>query len=412
MAVFTGSAGDDTFVGTFSYDYFDLGQGGDDRARGGSASDTFSMAGALTSGDRLDGGAGDDAVYLQGDYSAGLAVTAASVVGVEYFYINAGFDYDLTFADAVNSTASGMVINASFLGGADHLYFNGSRETSSPFQFYDGAGDDRLVGGHGSDGFNLISGGGDIATGGDGNDVFSLGGQLDRADRINGGDGHDYLYLIGDYGLTFRPNTLRFVEQIYLTDGYDYRLRLHDNTVAAGEVLTVDASGLTGDHTAMIDDSNDLDGRLVVTGGAWRDILIGGAGDDRLWGADGRDSLVGGDGDDWLFGGEGHDDMRGGAGQDTFYFQEGQSVGNPDLMADLALSDVVDLLEIDADATLGGNQAFTLVNHFTRAPGQLDLVYDSAAGVTHFLMDTDGDGAADQAIDAAGNRTAFTQFVL
>ena len=84
MAVFTGTAGDDDFTGTFSYDSFDLTQGGNDTAKGRSNSDSFSMGGTFNGGDRLDGGGGNDSVTLAGNYSAGLTITTPMLTGFEY----------------------------------------------------------------------------------------------------------------------------------------------------------------------------------------------------------------------------------------------------------------------------------------------------------------------------------------
>jgi Ca2+-binding RTX toxin-like protein len=413
MTTFTGTAGNDSFTGSFTNDTFDLRQGGDDVARGMSGGDTFSMGAEFGAGDRLDGGAANDGVYLDGDYSGGLTVLASMARNVEAFYLFSGFSYDLTLVDAVNQSSFGMTITAQSLAAGNYLHFNGARETVSSFLVYGGAGDDRLVGGEGNDGFYLYPGGEDLAVGGGGQDFYQFNAALDQGDRIDGGDGRDTIYLSGEYNLAFKANTVRGIEQMYLADGFDYRLRLHDNTVAAGEQLSIQAYQLTGVHRARLDGSRELDGNLYLTGGEGRDTLLGGAADDQLQGDAGRDSLVGGDGDDWLWGGAGRDEMTGGSGQDTFTFVEGDSsTGNPDLMVDLALSDVVDVAQIDADTTQDFDQAFTLVGHFTGAAGQLDLVYDSGLGVTHFLMDTDGDGLSDITVDATGNRTGFTQFVL
>jgi Ca2+-binding RTX toxin-like protein len=414
MTNFLGTAGDDNLTGTYGGDYFNLAQGGDDHARGGAGVDTFSMEASMTSADRLEGGLGSDTVYIDGDYSAGLTILAATLSDIETLYLFPGFDYDITIADGANQAASGMSVNAGALGAGDSLRFNGSKETASPWYLFGGAGDDQLIGGGGADSFALYAGGDDFVVGGAGPDQLSIGDGLDRGDRLNGGDGRDSLYLYGaDYSLTFRANTVRFVENFQLSDGFDYRLRLHDNTIAAGEMLTVSAYQLTGSHKAVIDASRETDGDLQVVGGAGRDVLTGGGGDAVLSGGAGGDNRTGGDGDDQLWGQGGHDVLSGGAGQDIFLFREGEtSSGNPDLITDLGAADVIDISGIDANTSLEFDQAFTVVSHFTHAAGQLDLVYDPGDGVTHMLMDTDGDAVADLAIDATGNRASFTQFIL
>jgi Ca2+-binding RTX toxin-like protein len=413
MTYLSGTAGDDSYTGSIGSDYFYLVQGGDDWARGGGAGDGFAMGGSLSSGDRLDGGSGADTVFLSGDYSAGLAVQAAMAVDMEAFYMSDGFSYDLTFADGVNQTADGMLINAASLSAANHLEFDGSRETTSTFNVYGGAGDDRLITGGGVDNLHIEAGGADVASGGGGADTFGAGAQLDRGDRLNGGHGSDILFLNGDYNLALRPNTVRFIERIDLADGHDYRLRLHDNAVASGETMKITAFSLSGEHRLRLVGSLELDGNLLVTGGGGRDSLVAGGGDDQLSGGAGGDFLLGGDGADILRGGVNHDLLTGGDGQDAFMFDDGDSsAGNPDLITDLSAFDIVDLAAVDADSGAAGDQTFTLVGGFTGAAGQLDIDYDSGAGLTHFLMDTDGDAVADLAVDAAGDQTGFTQFVL
>jgi Ca2+-binding RTX toxin-like protein len=413
MTYFTGTAGDDNYTGSIGSDYFYLVQGGDDWARGGAANDSFGMGATLSSGDRLDGGLGADTVFLDGDYSSGLTVQAAMAVDMDGFYMSDGFSYDLAFADGVNQTADGMQINAVSLAAGNHLYFDGSRETTSTFNVYGGAGDDRLIGGGGVDNLHIEAGGADLAIGGGGADTFGAGDQLDRGDRLNGGHGSDILFLNGDYNLALRPNTVRFIERIDLTGGHDYRLRLHDDTVGSGETMKITAFALTGEHRLRLVGSMELDGNLLVTGGAGRDSLVGGGGEDQLSGGAGGDFLVGGDGADILRGGASHDRLTGGDGQDTFLFDDGgSSVGNPDLITDLSPFDIIDLSAIDAEAGAAGDQQFALVSHFTGAAGELEILYDSGGDVTRFLMDTDGDAIADQAIDAMGDGGGFSQFIL
>ena len=65
-------------------------------------------------------------------------------------------------------------------------------------------------------------------------------------------------------------------------------------------------------------------GNDVLHGGSGRDDLDGGRGDDVLYGGSGRDNLDGGRGRDILFGGSGRDDLYGGRGNDILFGGDGR----------------------------------------------------------------------------------------
>ena len=175
----------------------------------------------------------------------------------------------------------------------------------------------------------------------------------------------------------------------------------------------------------------------VLAGGAGSDLLTGGEGADTLLGdgiigidfgggstgpidivpsgfADGADTLIGGKGDDSLGGGAGADMLTGGAGADSFVFIDvTDSVpGAQDTITDLDRRDVIDLSRIDADITQDGDQAFVLVKHLDGHAGEATMVFDKGGGVTHLLLDINGDGEADSQLDIMGARPAVEQFVL
>ncbi|MEO1777193.1 MAG: calcium-binding protein [Pseudomonadota bacterium] len=77
-------------------------------------------------------------------------------------------------------------------------------------------------------------------------------------------------------------------------------------------VTSEDVSGVT--HLTL---ETDVLG-LVRTGGAGRDTLVGGSGNDQLWGGAGHDILQGRAGDDMLIAGAGRDTLEGGSGADIF----------------------------------------------------------------------------------------------
>ena len=74
--------------------------------------------------------------------------------------------------------------------------------------------------------------------------------------------------------------------------------------------------------------------------------------------------------------------------------------------------ETVDLSEIDADETTGGNQAFQIVAMFTDTPGEIILRYSAGKDRTTLRGDTDGDSIADLVIALDGDQTGFAGFVL
>src|SRR5687768_14106716 len=181
------------------------------------------------------------------------------------------------------------------------------------------------------------------AFGNGGNDILYFGGALTSADEADGGAGSDSLVLQGDYsaGLTLGANALAGIETVQLlarTNSLyggsglttnNYALATVDSSVAAGALLTIDASGLASNESLSFNGSGEHDGRFQITGGLGADTLTGG------WGAD---TLSGGGGNDVIDGGAGADAMSGGLGDDLFIadnvgdtIQESASAGNDEV---------------------------------------------------------------------------------
>ena len=182
-----GGAGNDWMRGGAGNDQFDLSNGGNDTVFGGHGGDTISPAAALTSADRLNGGAGYDYLYLGGDYSGGLNFAAATLTGVEQIYLYAGFDYDLTLHDGTIAAGETLVFALYGLGSADNLTLNASQETNGSVSVTGGAGADWLAGGDHED---SLSGGmrADTIRGGGGDDLITGG---PNRDLLTGGTGGD-----------------------------------------------------------------------------------------------------------------------------------------------------------------------------------------------------------------------------
>lgn len=223
---------------------------------------------------------------------------------------------------------------------------------------------DTLLGLGGAD---LLAGrfGNDEIDGGDGNDTVE-GGQ--GADELEGGAGLDMLSY----------QTSAAAVRVSLASGEGYFGDAAGDVFSGFEALRGSASTLAGDTLGGDSLNNTLDGL---------------AGHDSLSGGGGRDSLLGGGGADSLVGGGGGDVLRGGGGADLFIFRglADSALATPDRILDFTRNtDRIDVSAIDANATVGGNQAFTLVATagagFTAA-GQLR--FEHLGGVTRVLANTD-----------------------
>jgi Ca2+-binding RTX toxin-like protein len=314
----TGTPGNDTLVGTAGDDLFDISAGGSDTVVAGSGTDTILAGAAFNAADRIDGGteADDtneiDTLVLDGNYAAGVVLTATTLVNVEEIRLTAGNSYNLTTANAT-VVASSLNIDGSTLSAANTLTVNASAEieVTSSYTMTGGAGNDVFVGSAGPDYFDISFGGNDSINGGGGRDTIYAGGMLTAADQINGGIGTDFLYLNGNYGagLTLGATTLTNMEAIVVQAGNNYNLTLNNAMLTGTQGATVDGFVLGSGNTLTVNASAETDSGTVYTlaGGAGNDNLTGGAGNDLLNGNAGNDILIGGAGNDILTGGLGND---------------------------------------------------------------------------------------------------------
>jgi Ca2+-binding RTX toxin-like protein len=133
-----------------------------------------------------------------------------------------------------------------------------------------------------------------------------------------------------------------------------------------------------------------------VTGGSMADRIAVSAGAATLDGMGGNDTLIGGAGADRLTGGTGVDLMTGGGGADRFVFRTGHSpVSTPDRITDFqaGVDDLVFLGMLRGSFEWRGASAFTAGGHSEAR---------MASGTTLLLVDADGNGAADLAVNLAG----------
>jgi Ca2+-binding RTX toxin-like protein len=380
--------------------------GGNDDVRLGDGNDAAYFGAAYTSGDKVDGGAGDDQLALQGDYSS--LVTLGTMIGVETLsimtYTDARFggasaspySYNIFAPDAAVAAGTQLKVNAAVLQAGENLTFDGSAETDGSFFIYGGKGVDTLTGGAGADVF-----------------FFAEDGRFAATDHVDGGGGaNDQMVLRGNYSLVLSGTSVVNVETVVLMSGSDarfyapgtpfsYDITTAEDTVAAGQTMTFNGARLNANETLHFDGSLETNGNFRLFGGSADDVIKGGAGDDLI------------------YGGLGADQLTGGAGADVFRYQAtAESTSTSlDLISDFTSgTDKLDLSRIDANSLLDGDQAFRLVDTFTgqgaTSAGELRIYQDQ--GSWFVAGDTNGDGNADLLISlhTTGNAAVVSSDIL
>ncbi|HEX4296124.1 MAG TPA: calcium-binding protein [Rhizomicrobium sp.] len=313
---------------------------------------------------QISGGAGDDALVLDGDFSGGVSFGSNTIHSVETITLTAGHSYSLDLSG--NSVASGgtIAIDGSSLGAGNSFDF----------------------------GFDT-AGGGDASydlTGGAGDDAFFMLDTLKASDRIDGGGGsNDEIQLNGDYsaGVTFNANTIKNIEALFVLNGNSYSFTENDGNVAAGATMGVSGSILGAANFLHFDGSAETDGHFQLIGGAGSDVLIGGAQSDILTGNGGADTLTGG------------------GGADTFtYMSAGESTSTTyDTITDFASgSDSFDL-PVSVSQVYAASGSLDSGANFDGELAGLDIVHVHGATVLtvtggtlngHVFLVVDGDGNA------------------
>jgi Ca2+-binding RTX toxin-like protein len=141
--------------------------------------------------------------------------------------------------------------------------------------------------------------------------------------------------------------------------------------------------------------------QIVFTGTRTADYIIANDLDNTIYGKEGGDNLNGQAGRDLIFGGAGADAVSGGYGRDTFAFST-VSEASGDRIVDW-YADVIDLARIDANASVGGNNAFTFVgDRGFNGRGQLHYVQNTTNGVTYIEANVSGGLAPEFRIEVVG----------
>ncbi|WP_343717036.1 calcium-binding protein, partial [Inquilinus sp.] len=397
-----GDAGDNALYGNGGADKL-WGNGGDDILDGGAGADV------------LDGGDGTNAASYVGSAQA-VAVDLATGKGA---YGDAAGDTLIRIADVFGSDFADTLVG----DGADNSLYGGAGKDT----LIGRGGDDFLEGGAGPDSLN--GGAGDnmasyfgssagvtvnlatrAATGGDaqGDQLYFISGLYGSgfADQLSGDAGDNVLYgnggadkLWGNGGNDIL-NGGAGADTLY--GGAGYNVASYFGSLAGVSVNLATGAAAGGDAQGdLLYQITDLFGSDVA------DQLGGDASGNVLYGNGGADILWGNGGDDVLSGGAGADSLYGGGGRDLFLFEaaadSGATAGTRDRIMDFTRgSDRIDLSDIDANASAGGNQAFNFIggDAFTGVAGQLRVFTEAGALVV--AGDLNGDRVADFTIAVSG----------
>jgi Ca2+-binding RTX toxin-like protein len=348
-----------------------------------------------------------------------------------------GYGATITDTEVFGLNANQIASVTATVTGTTFLTSAPALDTSSPWAGYGGGTGGGGTGGGGTGGGGTGGGGtGTSYAGTAGNDILTLPAAVNGA-TVDLGAGADRLVLS-----SAGPNTLSVanVERITggsaadtvtlttqaksaivdLGGGAD-RLVLSstgNNTVTVSNVETITGGAMIDAvtfATAVTGGVVDLGGGMdrvklssagpnsitvsnveTVTGGLQADRITVAAGAATLEGGGGNDTLIGGAGADRLQGGVGVDLLTGGGGADRFVFRAGESpLAAHDRITDFqsGVDDLVFLGQLRGAFEWRGSAAFTADGHSEAR---------MAAGTTLLLVDADGNGAAELAVDLTG----------
>jgi len=242
------------------------------------------------------------------------------------------------------------------------------------------------------------------------------------ADLMAGGDGSDTFYVDNAGDVVTETNATLSTGGSDLVNSYLTTYTLGTN-VENGRVLNTGAANITGNTLANVlfagSGNNVLDGLGGVDTASYQYASAGvtvslslvgaqttvGSGSDTLnaieniTGSNYVDTLTGGTGANTITGLAGKDIMTGNGGADTFKFNaitDSATDANRDVILDFGADDVINLVSIDANTGLAGDQAFSAIKtgtfssatSFTSADvGK--LFFDTTSKILYGNTDTD-----------------------
>lgn len=341
----TGTGHGLTLTGTAHNDTFYLQSAPAVTAFGGAGNDLFFFGSGFSSSDAINGGAGNNTIELDGNYTS-LNISSSMMSDIQTLELVKGHSFDMTLDAGVVTTGETLMVSAAALGAGDVLTVYGSALTAGTLVVDAGAGADDLTGGAGTNTFNMA-------------------GFFTASDEINGGTGTTKVDLSGDYstGLTFTSTTMINVGTLDLTAGHSYDLTLNAATVASGQTMTIQGSTLGASDNMTIDGAA-VAGTLAIYGGAGTNDLIGGAGNDTIRAGSGSDTIAGGAGADKLFAGSGADNF--------VYYAAGDSTSTT--------RDIIDGFNTSLDKIelLGGLNGASVINNAVTAGNLSSANFDRA----------------------------------
>jgi Ca2+-binding RTX toxin-like protein len=358
-----GNTLDNIISGNEDNDIIDAQDGGADSLFGHDGNDQFRFAAAFGPGDTVDGGAGNDSVSLVGTYD--VVLTGVSLTSVETLILGAGFNYRLVTTDALLAAGNVLTIDATALGAAHRLTFDGRAETDAAFNIVSGFGDDLLYGGAGND----------MLAGGAGNDLFF------------GGAGND-TYIAHQEGDVIAEA---------VGEGNDIAFTSISYRLAAGIELET-LSAITHSATSA----------LNLIGNEFAQTLIGNYGANTLDGGEGADTLHGLLGDDIYIVDNAGDTVieAEGEGNDIVYALASYALTSNQSIETLSTrnhgeTQAIDLVGNQLNNTLIGNNGNNVLNGNAGADTMIGL-----AGDDTYVIDDAGDLVIDT--EGQGNDTVFT----
>lgn len=294
---------------------------------------------------------------------------------------------------------------------------------------------DTLIGSSFDDAITIY-GGNDYVDTGLGNDRIydfsALNGGPSGQDVVRAGAGNDTIFTSLDTASNLYDggadiDTVNFIAVGSRGAGVDVDLRWGTavNILTGTNSSLVSIENVVG--TAFNDFIDGTDGSNTLRGYDGIDRLDGRGGSDRLSGENGHDILLGGSGNDTMDGGQGNDILVGGIGADMMAGNQGADIfayvgfndsGNGSLADKIYgfehLVDDINVLDLDASALAGGNQAFRFIgSQAFNAAGQIRSVYDAARNETLVLFNNDNDATAEMTIKLDGRITlSAADFVL
>ncbi|MGH6871130.1 MAG: M10 family metallopeptidase C-terminal domain-containing protein [Rhizomicrobium sp.] len=267
--------------------------------KSGAGDDVFNFKASYMGG-AIDGGAGNDSLQLNGDYSELVPFAAGSLVSVEHIVLGAGHDYDFLLMDGNLVSGQTLTVNGTALGAGDVLSFNAFPATTGKLVLNGGAGADLLSGtthadtidGGAGDDQIQPDGGNDKVSGGDGDDaILYFANPLTAGAAIDGGAGSDVLLLQGDYsgGVVFGSTTMTNVEGLTVDGDFSYNLTLADANLKSGAHFQVDADYAGASDRLILNDGAETNAVLTVNGGIGNDVITAGGGTHTFLGNGGND---------------------------------------------------------------------------------------------------------------------------